>query len=207
MPTALKQFLCKDNVLYASLGLALLASAIEISLCFGFEFQSRDLGFVLLYLMNAVFLLLLVASYRKHEKNVMKCTVGIVLALMCVLYLMLITYCGFTTRFLIQFAAALCVLIAHLVINQDHTSSPRAVFVNQLFAVFFLILCVVSIFFTAGTENASVAVFCELTAFFSIAVVICIETKLDSFRTNREAAGWTEKTGYPEEYVHEFEKK
>jgi len=38
-------------------------------------------------------------------------------------------------------------------------------------------------------------------------VVVCVESRLDAYRLDREAAGWTEEKGYPEGYVHEYEKK
>jgi len=39
-----------------------------------------------------------------------------------------------------------------------------------------------------------------------IAAIVCVESRLDAYRLDREAAGWTEEAGYPEGYVHEYEK-
>jgi len=38
------------------------------------------------------------------------------------------------------------------------------------------------------------------------AVIVCVESRLDAYRLDREAAGWTEEQGYPEGYVHQNEK-
>jgi len=40
-----------------------------------------------------------------------------------------------------------------------------------------------------------------------VAAIVCVESRLDAYRLDREAAGWTEEKGYPEGYVHEYEKK
>jgi len=39
------------------------------------------------------------------------------------------------------------------------------------------------------------------------ATIVCVESHLDAYRIDREAAGWTEEAGYPEGYVHEYQKR
>ena len=38
-------------------------------------------------------------------------------------------------------------------------------------------------------------------------VVVCVESRLDAYRMDREAAGWTEERGYPEGYVRPKDQK
>jgi len=47
----------------------------------------------------------------------------------------------------------------------------------------------------------------ESVAFGVTAAIVCVESRLDAYRLDREEAGWTEEKGYPEGYVHEHQKK
>lgn len=101
-------------------------------------------------------------------------------------------------------AVFLGIFILHFVINSERKSSPKTIKLNHtLFYVLFA-LYILDIVFNIQASSFNVSIF--LLILFKLCLVImvlCIESSLDEFRLNREAAGWTEEAGYPEGYVHQ----
>lgn len=58
-----------------------------------------------------------------------------------------------------------------------------------------------------GVLNSGISVVNIVTLLAVCGVIVCVESRLDAYRLNREKAGWTEETGYPEGYRHEYEKE
>ncbi len=168
----------------------------------------------LVLLFRILCVLVLYSSYKKHSKNVMKGMMGSLLAAQLItavlllpeIYVPIDKVCGP----LFALLSAL-LFISHYLINSEHHSSPAWVRFNQIlvlllflnnavWAVVWLILDPVPIHIVLGIA--------DIIGFLGmVAVVVCIESRLDAYRLDREAAGWTEEKGYPEGYVHEYEKK
>jgi len=167
-------------------------------------------------LINGVLVLILYISYKKHLKNLMKGVVGALLmgefATVCTLTFPIIDtfpldiICNF-----ILLALTLVLLINHFIINTDHHSNKTNVSINQWCSVLIAADAVVwSIAWIPHLDSSVAIVFQLITSIASIstmASVVCVESRLDAYRLDREAAGWTEEKGYPEGYVHEYEKK
>jgi len=182
-------------ILYAALGMNGQIYGFTVPLSLG-----------LTYVILAVCLLCLFFSYESHSKNVMKGLMGGLLMTVVILSLngleaelLLDKICG--VLFLI-FAVALTV--NHFLINRTHSASPAQVFLNQFIALLMFLnhlswsiglICLSPILPNIVSSLVSaVAMLCMLAS------VVCIETKLDAYRLDREAAGWTEEEGYPQDY-------
>jgi len=163
-------------------------------------------------LINVLCLAVTYISYKKHNKNVMKGMMG---AVMITLVLI-----GLTSFFInenykiesgISIALAIALFINHFIINSDRQARPANVLINQILVLVLAIVAIVSFVSLVPTcINTADAIVTILAAFgqpFSMISIICIEARLDAYRSNREEAGWTEEKGYPKNYVHEFEKE
>jgi len=157
--------------------------------------------------------IILYTSFKKHEKNVMK---GIMGALLMGHFTLAASILSFADPAVRVFSSLHIILIAamtfnHFLLNSERRSNEASVWLNQIFAVtcFLNVLawmvynCISD--FSAGQLLSSVAGILWYTGVMS--ALICVESRLDAYRHNREAAGWTEEAGYPEGYVHEYQKK
>ncbi len=172
------------------------------------------LNFALNCLAIALCVLGVYVTYKKHLKNVMKPLVG---ALLMALVLDSFTYLSCDRAFDRAFAAAYIVLSAalfvnHMIINGSRHPSRRAVSGNIALCVLIALYQVVYLCVTLpgmrGNPFAVIGFVAYVVGYvFMLAAVVCIETRLDAYRLDREKAGWTPENGYPENYVHEYEKK
>jgi len=163
----------------------------------------------------ALCVLVLYSSYKKHSKNVMKCITGALLMLVLVRPINLLTAgslpisTAFVMAFSILFAAVL--FLNHLLINSDRHSSPMNIRFNQMLCIAIIVchaLCVALMMQYDETLLCLVADGVGMLSYICVvASIVCVESRLDAYRLDREAAGWTEEKGYPEGYVHEYEKK
>jgi len=193
MKEKLREFFVSDNIFYI---FALLA--IGFNLFIGIiDFAQGQIYTGCMAIACSVAMIFLVVSYIRHEKNVMKGLIGVVLTL-CFSYKLYITVNASTTAELIiniiMLACILFILVNHFIINSDHHSNPDKIFHSQLMAfiyfVFTVILLIVQI--AILKQDPSKAVLVSLFWLATVAFIICIETKLDSFRISREEKGWTE---------------
>jgi len=155
----------------------------------------------------------LYSSYRKHSKNVMKGMMGALLAAQ------LITAIQYLSEFLIP-AEYIClplfailsalIFINHFIINADHKASPSMVKLNQILVVLLFIndaVLEISWFAANPTSFCFVVSVANIIGFLGMSTsIVCVESRLDAYRLDREKAGWTEEKGYPEGYVHEYQK-
>ncbi len=166
---------------------------------------------------SAVCVAALYSTYRKHSKNVTKALMGALLMSQLNIGISLLNSAisvGNTVAIILDtvFSLAATVLfINHMLINSDHHSSPAMISMNQVLAIIIAVVNTVSSAYwllsvrDALTITASIF---DIIGFIGTAlVVVCVESRLDAYRLDREAAGWTEEKGYPEGYVHEYEKK
>jgi len=171
-----------------------------------------DLTSAIFLLFEAVCLISLYISYQKHSKNVMKGMIGALLSAM-----LLDSVCWLDTDFGLDTVFS-CVLIVlniilfsnHFIINKEHHSKPLNIHINQFLvliigAVYIIWDVIWAINYPDGANIFGAIVECVHCIGVTVTVV-CVESRLDAYRLDREAAGWTEEKGYPEGYVHEYEK-
>lgn len=140
-------------------------------------------------------LIITVIAYARHDKNVMKCTMGAALACTVSFWLHAV-YLAIGFGKVLMLIAAVAIFASHLIINTDHHSNPGKVFFNQLLSTLLMILClirvivvVVAIFRAeAGTANALVNDLAgTIMTLVCINIIVSIETNLDAYRIAREA--------------------
>ena len=175
------------------------------------EVELRLTGFFCLACLIVVFI-----SYWKHAKNLMKNMLGATLA-------MLYSMANFNpagaewkieTAFrFISMILSLALFVNHFIINSDRHSSPVHININQ-WLLFFLTLNTVAwsvymaFFNTALGVTGSVFEIVNMIGYVGFyGTIVCVESRLDAYRIDREKAGWTEEAGYPKDYVHAYQKK
>ncbi len=209
----MKKIFTNDKFFLAAVLFAVLGNGIYaiLALCATeFALSSPIIG-QLIRVLCAIFLY---SSYKKHSKNVMKGLMGAMLMAQLILsidYLSQKTLPidGVCMPVVVVLSALL--FINHFIINSDHHSSPAMVRLNQIIAV----LLIVNEIVWSGTWVAVsfsplylIAAIMGILGFIGfVGAVVCVESRLDAYRLERENAGWTEEKGYPENYVHEYEKK
>jgi len=159
-------------------------------------------------------ILTLYLSYLKHNKNIMKPMMG---ALLMALLMDSFSYISSdlpVDRILtpIYVLLSLALFINHMVINGTRRARPTAIALNRII-VFMLVLlqtvwtCVALSTFISGAWHVIGNIAYIFGYSCMAASIVCIESRLDAYRLDREAAGWTEEAGYPEGYVHNCGKK
>jgi len=155
----------------------------------------------------------LYVSYRKHSKNTMKGLMGALLGAQMITAIQYLSDITTLVECICVPAFAICsglLFVNHFIINSDHHANPKMIFMNQiLVGLLFLADAVWLISWGVSLHSAVMWVTVVLDVIGSLgmtAIIVCVESRLDAYRLNREAAGWTEKMGYPEGYVHEYQK-
>jgi len=155
-------------------------------------------------------ILTLYLSCLSHNKNIMKPMIG---ALMMAVIMDSFSYISSdmpVDRVLtpIYVVLSLALFINHMVINGTRRARPRAIALNQIIVLALVLLqtvwtCVALATFISGAWH----VFGNIAYIFGYpcmaASIVCVESRLDAHRLDRESAGWTEEKGYPEGYVRE----
>lgn len=158
-------------------------------------------GIFIVILMLSISLVFTYRSYVRHEKNVMKCLIGMVLT--CVFIDDFLSLCYIfndagSFDIIIEslhILADVLLIINHLIINSDHHSSPKHVKFSQYLVGVELVLSIIGSvpYFTNIVNNSFdvVMLICDTLGFVSIYIVIvCIESRLDAYRIDRELFGW-----------------
>jgi len=154
----------------------------------------------------AVCEIVLYTSYQKHDKNVMK---GIMGGLLIGLFMISTRYIDASDvmdrMFGIPYAIIVALLVInHFIINSDRHPKPIVIEMNQVIVwlCFFVIVLwnLVSVITRCSPIVIADAFFNIVSMFGLAASVVCIESRLDAYRLDREAAGWTAEKGYPKEY-------
>ncbi len=181
---------------------------------------------------DSVFYLCLVflyVSFKKHNKNVQKGLLGA--TLMWYLYdelnyllggIIFNSYSfeaydnpagkGYLVLNLICTVLFAGLFINHFIINSDHHSSPINILINQILVVLFSVCSIVSAPFqvyvlSGNTLEIIEGITWQLGVSTLVLLIASYESKLDAYRLDREAAGWTEEAGYPKGYVHQKDRK
>jgi len=165
-------------------------------------------------LLRLVCVVALYCSYKKHSKNVMKGMYGALLMAQLITAILCISDAQLPVEricFPIFAILSAVLFLNHFIINSDRKASPAVITLNQIVLVLLVINnAVMGIAWIMYAPNAIhiISTILDIIGFAGMAaVVVCVESRLDAYRLDREAAGWTEEAGYPEGYVHEYEKK
>ena len=192
---ALKKFFTSDRSLQWNLILAGVLALISFDLSVNEGSFVPTVSLHIEQILIVCLLLVTEIAYFKHDKNIMKCTMGALLSMVISRWLSTFSIDGFTVNNVIPFVLSLAIFITHLIINGDHHSSPKMILVNQIFCGLYMVFCLYGFVYTLicdGDTNLSLAAFYLLLLLCLNAIVI-IESKLDAYRIAREANGWTEK--------------
>jgi len=197
--------------------LGFLGSIIFSTGCFAFWSNVLELSYAssaIITLLNGIFVLMLYISYKNHNKNLMKGLIGALLmgyfACMCTLsFPVVITFpldmvCNYSLLVI-----SLIVLVNHMIINSNRYSSKGNILLNQICTVVAAVIALVWVICWIPYLEGIVIVFQLITSIGIVCLitsVVCVESRLDTYRSDREEAGWTEEKGYPEGYVHEYQK-
>jgi len=163
---------------------------------------------------EALCVVFLYSSYKKHSKNVMKGLMGALLMTMLLAAINCFSALYSPAEYVfasIYLGVTAILFVSHYIINSDHHSKPGYIKLNQALCIVYAlnILAWDSVgLFTSG--NLLMIIGCLINIVSCVGVmasVVCVESRLDAYRLEREAAGWTEEKGYPENYVHEYKKK
>lgn len=163
-------------------------------------------------LINAIGTVGLYVSYQKYYKNVMKGLIGFTLMGL----LPLTVTCAFPVEpeLEVYTALSLCNLIVvielslnHFVINSDRYSKSIYVRINQvlILVMFIMYLAMAAAWIMEAVGGLPILYMTgiPLASFGVSATIVCVDSRLDAYRVEREAAGWTAEHGYPEGYVAE----
>jgi len=165
--------------------------------------------------LNVLFIFGITISYKNHEKNITKMLFGAILAesviyaLNCAQYELTSPY-GIVSKVcsLIYPVLYIVLFLNHLLLGYGHKASPKRVVWNRTIGL--LIITSVIIWNIARGSAASQiveTVISIITETVIVLIVLCIETRVDAYKLDREAAGWTEETGYPKGYVHQKDRQ
>jgi len=145
----------------------------------------------------ALCLIFLRSSYVKHSKNVMKGLMGALL-MAGLLHSLSLTGSIFLTidkvfvPIIILLSAVL--FISHFIINSDHHSKPGYIRLNQvlcaLLAVAFLVWNIGWACVSENAVDALASIALALGRIGMYAAVVCVESRLDAYRIEREANGY-----------------
>lgn len=152
----------------------------------------------------------LYVSYRSHEKNVMKGLLGLVLGVVFAMDAFYLAEAfGQNVFGVIFYLLTLLVdgalTVNHFIINSDHHSSPKQVFLNQILVLtrmgLLLIDMIPTLVENAGETGAgllAVATVSSVLAFAAaLGTVVCVESRLDAYRIERDV--WNEALGIEQE--------
>ncbi len=198
MQKKLKSFFLNDDLFLWLTVANMFICALYALFCFIPGFACSDFVLGIMILIIAVCVMALYASYRGHNKNVMK---GLMGALLMAMLMMSVQRLKTDPLFgTVQTLLVAALMAEHFSINGRHQQSPKGVHANQVLAILIVVNAVVWNIVRPTTINAVFSILEIVVACSTVGSVVCIESKLDSFRAERENAGWTEEKGYPEEY-------
>jgi len=207
----MKKLFTNDKFFLAAVIIAIAGSLLFC--IYGLIYTPENYMGMSIIFISALCVLGLYISYKKHSKNVMKPLMGALLMslVICQISFFSQTYSVFDLFFnIICLLMAIILFLNHLVINSSRQASPSSIRTNQscalLFAVTYFVWVALWVPMAVnGLGRVLYAVF-AVSVLCTLLTVVCVESRLDAYRLDREAAGWTEEAGYPEGYVHEYER-
>jgi len=212
MQKALKKFFMDDKIFTIAIVAVVIGAVADIArmAVIGMLSSAYVVG-RLLFLFSAI---CTYVSFKKHNKNVMKGMLGATVTYNLMNSLYATAFLQYPhEKILSPIDLTLCsiIFIVHFIINSDRHSRPVYVFVNQIASILLVIeytmwMCGYIPHYQSAVATVSLIITSIAFAGFMY-LIVSVESRLDAYRLDREAAGWTEEAGYPEGYVHEYEKK
>jgi len=199
---------------YAS-WICLLVSAVILLACYIMTKKIDNLQSVISNLLFATSTICLYVSYKRHSKNVMKGMMGALLGFVVMDALEQLLFIDLSNAFqsvvqVIYLALTIALFTVHFLINSKHTPSEGKTKLFRLITVMIVIIQIIWAFQLIKLYSillGAVIVVVLVAGYICMVLVInCVETRLDIYRQDRSEAGWTEEKGYPEGYVHEYQK-
>lgn len=195
------EFFSKDILMLFSMIIAVIASVVQAGM------NSKIISYfnAFTFAVNAICVLVLFISYKKHDKNIMKGIMGAIFMLM--LLRSADTFCSYLqsiaepTLLRVIFGGLVTLLILilmvnHFLINGDRHSRPWNVKFNQIiFIVLMITELVVRLYYIIISDSVFLRVSYLVSIFTvisTICLLICVETKLEGYKALREANGWVE---------------
>lgn len=167
---------------------------------------------VLIIRVLCVFVLFI--SYKKHNKNVMKGMMGALLMAHLITAILRLSndYFAIESIFSTIFAIlATLLFINHFIINSSHKSNPVLITISQIILILLVlnntVWGIAWMIEDNSVLNCIISILDIIGYMGMTAVVVCVESRLDAYRLDREKAGWTEEKGYPEGYIRQKDRK
>ncbi len=148
-------------------------------------------------LISALCVLFIYSSYKKHSKNVTKGLMGAMLMgqlLFAISSLSAMSVPGTTVVVPVYVVLSAALFINHFIINSDHHSSPGMIRMNQVIVCLLTLDAVVWDVLWLIPCHSALSIVCDVACFFGLigisASVVCVESRLDAYRIEREANGY-----------------
>jgi len=214
----MKKVFSNDGVFAATAYISwicLLISAVILIACYIMTKKIDNLQSVISNLLFATSTICLYVSYKRHSKNVMKGMMGALLGFLVMDALEQLLFVDLSNTFqiiiqIVYLVLTIALFSIHFLINSKHTPSEGKTKLFRLITVMIVIIQIiwaVQLIKLYSILLGAVIVIVLVAGYISMVLVInCVETRLDIYRQDRSEAGWTEEKGYPEGYVHEYEK-
>ncbi len=151
-------------------------------------------------LIRALCVIFLYSSYKKHSKNVMKGLMGALLMVQLITAISTLSalyqpgegiFAG------IYLAVSLLLFINHFIINSDHHSKPGMIKLNQYLCVAYLLDIVAwNILWIVADQSVLNIICCFFDVIYIVGMassIVCVESRLDAYRIEREAKGYVAK--------------
>jgi len=180
-----------------------ISGMVELFLCI-FEHSTSYIMVPFVAILGVV----MYASYRAHDKNVMKGLMGAELMWMltqeitfsCSLLIsekeafMLSLGSGYPFFVIIDIISLLTMLFIfalHFMINSQHESSPTEIWLNQLLNVLLIVIYLLTTILLLIFDSLSISMVVLMIFKVSLMLmIISIESRLDEYRIKRERRGW-----------------
>jgi len=153
-----------------------------------------ELSLFIMEILRAFCVLLLYISYKKHSKNIMKGTTGALLMALLNYTIQgaFLNFSGMAAENIFAAAALFSLILfgTHFIIYSDGKAKPALVRLNQVINIL-LTLCEIAIAIILIPGEILICQIGEIIFAISFSCTIasiCIETRLDAYRAEREAA-------------------
>lgn len=198
----LKKIFTNDKFFLVSVVISIVCALVSV-FCYasnGLSLEYDDLSWVVSSCLYAIGVFVLYRSYIKHDKNVMKTMLGFLLAVI------LMADLGPTATYiknndsklifmLIYIVLDIALIINHFILCSDHKSKPGIILLNQLNILSEAVISIIyfSIMMSNLVSNPNTNIYdylgCasgEIVFFFMFASIVCVESRLDLYKANRE---------------------
>ena len=213
-----------DKLFKISVIISVICTVIYIVSFFFWSWNSglADLPWLFPDIALGVCSVVLYVSYRRHNKNLMKVIIGFVFGVILMDHIQYLGYYisvddAFYIFSIFNIVCTAVIIINHCIQNSNRKSNSVSVTANQVVLLlnafgyvvgYILYMTVPSADFINPTAADYISTIADGIIFIlTFVIIICVESRLDAYKVDREDAGWTEEEGYPNGYVHEYQKK